>query len=375
MTKAKNVASNTVKRIKDAVKRIKKTAAIFKEKLDKFLNTAKDNPLYIGLIGITVFVLCFGIYFIYTGDFNSMMIYAKGKIVKAADMFANLANWIKRVAVNTTIWIKDVTTNFLDIVKDHPILFILLGIAVICLVIYFIYTRHSKRIKETAAALKEKLDKFLDATKDKPLYFGLIGIAVFVLCLVIYLLYNLVIWIKEVTAILFDFVKEHPTYFSILVVTVFILCLGIFFIYTRQPKKNKRKVQKSTKNSEASDQADSYVTKAKNVAMTFKEKVDASLGTAADTPLYNNPVIWVAVSLTFLAIYFACRLVIWIHGVITSFLHFVINYPIFFSLLVVTVFVLCLVVYYIYTRHSKKREQKISTKHTSLIRKSHTNTK
>ena len=79
---------------------------------------------------------------------------------------------------------------------------------------------------------------------------------------------------------------------------------------------------------------------------------------------------WVAVSLFCLAIYFGCRLAIWIHRVTSNFLDFVKNYPIFFSLLVVTVFVLCLVAYYIYISQYKKSQQNISTNKTSAIRKS-----
>ena len=218
--KAKNLAADINQWIKDTVEWIKEAAAMFKEKFEKFLDTAKDNPIYLGLIGVAVFVLSLGIYFIYTGDCDNMLDYVKEKTVEALDIAANIANWIKDVTVNFAIWIKDVTVNFAIWVKEAAVNFAIW-------------------IKDVTVSI---------ATWMKE-------VAV-----------SLAVWMKKVAANSLDIVKENPIFFIVLVGVVFVLCLVAYFIYTRQSKNREGKVATDTSNKSTSNSKTSNSGTSKNTS-------------------------------------------------------------------------------------------------------------
>ena len=63
ITEAADMAADTANRIKEvAAKMLDKSSS----NMEEFRDTIEDNPLYLGLLGIFVFILYLGIYFIYT---------------------------------------------------------------------------------------------------------------------------------------------------------------------------------------------------------------------------------------------------------------------------------------------------------------------
>ena len=190
-------------REKDTGEWIKETADTFKEKFEKFISTAKDNPIYLGLIGVAVFVLSLGVYFIYTGDCDDMLDYVKEKNGDAVDMIFNIANWIKNVSINITNWIKEVSVNFATWIKEIAVNF--------------------------ANWIKEIVVNTGIWIKDVTV--------------------SSAIWIKEVAASSLDTVKENPVFFTLLMILVFVLCPVAYFVYTRQAKKKDGKVGTSTNSS------------------------------------------------------------------------------------------------------------------------------
>ena len=181
---AGDCVDSCVAKAKDAVTDtgdwIKKVAGDFfdmvSSTLGELLDTIEDNPLYLGLLGIAVFLLYIGIYFIFTRqskkkdveeweerDERSTSSEVTDKagnpvdsfVAKAKDMAADTGHRIKKTAANTRDRIKKTAANFqkkvsttfekaAETVEDKPGLYLgLLGIAVIFLSLgaYIFYVR------------------------------------------------------------------------------------------------------------------------------------------------------------------------------------------------------------------------------------------